>query len=149
MIAETARTLQASAPIWLPAAAGFGVVWNLYGAYQFAGSFFQTRESLVAIGMTASQAELYLSLPAWLSVVFAIGVLGGLAGSIALLMRRRIALPILAASLVGYVLLFGGDAYYGVFANIPTQLVILAVVVAIAIALFAVSVHAGKRSMLD
>jgi hypothetical protein len=83
----TAETKQTTGPIWLLAVAGLGVLWNVYGAYQYVGSFSQTKASLMAVGMTAPQAELYLSLPAWISIVFAIGVFGGLAGSVS----RRVA----------------------------------------------------------
>jgi RNA polymerase sigma-70 factor (ECF subfamily) len=38
--------------------------------------------------MTPSQAALYLSPPGWISVVFAVGVFGGLVGSIGLALRR-------------------------------------------------------------
>ena len=135
-------------PIWLRTAAALGVLWNLYGVFQFAGSFTQTSNSLMTAGMTASQAAVYLSLPAWISVVFAIGVFGGLVASIALAARRHVAVPIFAVSLVGYVLLFLGDAWYGVFASIPEQLVVLGVVVLIAAALLQTSWLARKRGLL-
>jgi hypothetical protein len=135
-------------PLWLTAIAGLGVLWNAFGTYQFIRSFSQTKESLMAAGMNTDQAALYLSLPAWISVVFAVGVFGGLAGSVALLLKKSIALPIFTASLVGYILLFAGDYGYGIFANIPTQLVILAVVVTIAAALFLVTLYARNRHLL-
>jgi hypothetical protein len=55
----------------------------------------------------------------------------------------------LAASFVGYGLLFAGDVYHGVFAAIPSQLVILAVVVLIAAALSWASRSADKRGVLS
>lgn len=135
-------------PIWLRTAAALGVLWNLYGVFQFAGSFTQTRNSLMAAGMTASQAEVYLALPAWISVVFAVGVFGGLLASLALAARQQAAVTIFAVSFVGYVLLFVGDAWYGVFASIPEQLAVLAVVVLIAAALLRASWLACKRGIL-
>jgi hypothetical protein len=134
--------------VFLWAVAPLGVLWNVYGVYQFVGTFTQAGQEAMTAGMTAAQAALYLSLPAWISAVFALGVLGGLAGSIALLLRRRAAQPILAASLVGYVLLFAGDAWYGVFAAMPSQLAILAVVVLIAAALLWVAHIARQRGLL-
>jgi len=135
-------------PAWLRALAVFGVAWNIYGAYQFAGSFGQNPESMMAMGMTAEQAAVYLGLPAWISAVFAVGVFGGLAGSVALLARRRVATPLLLVSLVGYVLLFAGDAYHGVFASIPVQLAILGFVVLVAGALLWASRAATRRGLL-
>ena len=135
-------------PIWLWAASGLGVLWNVYGAYQFAGTFTPAGRAAMTAGMTEAQAALYLALPAWISVVFAIGVFGGLIGSVALALRRRLALHLLAASLVGYLLLFAGDTYYGVFAAIPSQLAILAVVVLIAAGLYWTARIATRRGLL-
>ena len=135
-------------PGWLWIAAGLGIVWNVYGVYQFTGSLSKTAEDSMRAGMTQAQAELYLSLPSWITLVFAVGVFGGLAGSIALLARRGVALPVFAVSLAGYTLLFLGDLYYGVFAGIPSQLVILTLVVAIAGALLFASTVARKRAYL-
>ena len=125
-------------PVWARIAAGLGVLWNLYGVYQYLGSFSATAEGLMTAGMTEAQAELYLQLPVWMTVAFGLGVVGGLLGSGLLLMQNKLATPVLWVSLVGYVFLFAGDAYFGVFANIPAQLAILAIlafVVAVALAL--------------
>jgi hypothetical protein len=135
-------------PIWLRAASILGVLWNVYGVYQYAGTFTQAGQAAMTAGMTASQAALYLSLPAWISVVFAVGVFGGLLGSILLALRHRAAPSVFALSFAGYGLLFAGDLYHGVFAAIPSQLGILAVVVLIAAALFRASWVAGRRGLL-
>jgi hypothetical protein len=134
--------------LWLPVLAAAGIAWNLFGIWQFAGSFTQTEQSLMDAGMTQPQAALYLALPVWTSIAFAIGVFGGLAGSVALLLRRSVAMPVFAASLVGYVVLFAADWSYGVFAAIPEQLAILGVVVLIAIVLLAAAVLASRQSRL-
>ncbi len=143
-----ATTLPIRGPSWLTVTAGLGVLWNVYGVYQFVGSFSQTRESLMATGMTAAQADVYLSLPIWISLVFAVGVFGGLIGSVALLMRKAVATPIFAASLAGYIALFAGDAWYGVFDNNTTQLAILSTVVVIAAVLFWLSWRAKGQHLL-
>jgi hypothetical protein len=136
-------------PNWLWAASVLGILWNLYGVYQYAGTFTQAGQAAMTAGMTASQAALYLSLPGWISAVFALGVSGGLVGSILLALRRRAARPVLGASLFGYALLFAGDAHHGVFAAIPSQLAILALVVLIAAALAWASRLAGQRGLLN
>jgi hypothetical protein len=136
------------APVWLWATAGFGVLWNVYGVYQFMGSLSKTAEDSMRAGMTQAQAQLYSSLPPWITVAFAVGVFGGLAGSVALLARRHIARTILAVSFGAYALLFGGDLYYGVFAGIPSQLAILTFVVAVAGGLLWTARSARQRAML-
>jgi len=136
------------APRWLGATALLGIAWNLYGLWQFVGSFTPSGQAAMTAGMSPEQAALYLALPAWMSVAFALGVLGGLLGSGLLLRRRRAALPVFAASFAGYAVLFAGDAYFGVFAALPSQLAILAVVVAIAAALWATAGWAARRHLL-
>ena len=138
----------AKAPIWFWAAAAFGLIWNLYGVYQFLGTFSQTEESLMAAGMTAEQAAVYVALPAWISVVFAVGVFAGLAGIVLLLTRRTVAVQVFAVSLVGYIALFSGDVAYGVFENNTAQLTILVFVVFVAVALLALAWFARKRAII-
>lgn len=135
-------------PLWLTGLAAAGIAWNLFGLWQFAGSFTQTEQSLMDAGMTADQAAIYLALPVWTSIAFAIGVLGGLAGSIALFLRRSLAVSILSASLAGYIILFAADWSFGVFAAIPAQLAILGVVVLIAFILLSASVMAARQLLL-
>lgn len=144
----TLELARPSAPAWLLGTAGAGVAWNLYGVYQFIGSLTPAGQAAMTAGMTSAQAEVYLALPAWISVVFAVGVFGGLIGSTLLLARRNAARGVLLASLLGYALLFGGDAAYGVFAAVPSQLAILAVVVAIAAVLSWVARRAARHGLL-
>lgn len=129
-------------PVWLLVVAAFGVAWNVFGLVQLVDFIGQTRASLMMKGMSASAAELYYGLPAWMKLAFALGSGGGLIGSIALGLARRIAVPILAGSLVGYVSLYAGDVAYGVFAVIPGQMAILSTVVGIAVALLGAGVVA-------
>ncbi len=149
MATITLDTHPSRTPTWLWAASALGILWNLYGTYQFVGTFTATGKAAITSGMTASQAAVYLSLPAWISAVFAVGVFGGLIGSVLLGLRRSAARPVFATSLVGYAALFAGDAYHGVFAAIPSQLAILAVVVAIAAALASAAQVAAKRKLLN
>ena len=135
------------APLWLTIASGGGISWNLFGAVQFAGSVMATPESLIAQGLTAEQAAIMTGYPVWMTLAFAVGVFGGLAGSILLLLRRPLAMPVLAASLVAYAALWVGDLVHGVFTAMGTaQVVILTVVVVIAAALFAVSRHPAAKA---
>jgi hypothetical protein len=144
----TLDTRGVRAPSWFWGMAGFGVLWNIYGMVQFAGSLTPAGRAAMAEGMTAAQAAVYFSLPGWMTAVFALGVFGGLIGSLALLARRRLALPVLASSLVGYAALFAGDVHFGVFDALPSQLAILAFVVVVAVALLGTAVAARRRSVL-
>jgi hypothetical protein len=145
----TVPSPQARLPAWLRAAAVVGILWNIYGIYQFAGTLTPAGQAAMTAGMTRAQADLYLGLPAWIGMVFALGVFGGLIGSTALTLGRRSARPALAASLLGYVLLLAGDAWFGVFDAIPRQLAVLAVVVLIAAGLAWAARFAGRRGLLN
>ncbi len=123
-------------PIWFWAASAAGLLWNVYGLWQFAKSLTATPESLLASGMTAEQAAIMTSYPTWMTFAFAMGVMGGFVGSVLLLLRRGRALPVLTVSLAGYVVLYLGDVTQGVFVVMGTpQVIVLTVVVAIAVGL--------------
>lgn len=145
MTADT-KTFLNRAPTWMMAAALGGIAWNIFGAVQFAGSVTATEATLIASGLTPEQAAVMTSYPVWMTLAFAVGVFGGLAGSVLLFLRRAVATPILLASLVAYVGLWVGDAIYGVFdAMGASQVAILTTVVAIAAALYAISRHPAAK----
>ena len=137
LISATTRS-----PLWLTAASLGGIAWNLFGAVQFAGSATATEASLIAAGLTVEQAAVMTGYPVWMTLAFAVGVFGGLVGSVLLLLRHRGAMPVLGVSLAAYVALWIGDAVHGVFAAMGTpQVVFLTTVVEFAAGLFAVSRH--------
>lgn len=148
-------TLAALAPaaprpaLWIRLLAGFGVLWSLYGVSQFLGTVSASNSTLMARGMTPEQAELYLNLPIWMNGVFAVGVFGGVLGSVLLFAgRRRGALWVLAASLIGYVALFLGDLFLGVFAALGVlQVAVLSFVVLIAAALLVAALRLPRAEV--
>lgn len=145
----TYATVTQKVPAWFWAASALGLAWNVFGLVQFAGSLIQTEADLIAGGLTAEQAAVMTSYPVWMTVVFAVGVMGGAIGCVLLLLRNTFAVPVLAASLVGYVLLYIGDVAHGVFAAMGApQVVVLTMVVAIAGALLWLSQQAHKHSFL-
>lgn len=140
----TTSDLQISLPKWVWAVAVLGLLWNIFGLYQFIMGLGADEASLMAQGMTAQQAQVMLGYPMWMTVVFAIGVVGGTVGCVLLLARKSVAVPVFLASLLGYIALWIGDVVHGVFAALGTpQVVILTVVVAIAAALWAIARRYG------
>jgi hypothetical protein len=143
------ETTMTPSPLWFRATASAGLIWNAYGTLQFAQSLTATPESLIASGLTAAQAQVMTTHPVWMTLAFALGVLGGLVGSGLLLWRHRAALPVLAASLAGYVVLYLGDITQGVFAAMGApQVIILTLVVAIAIGLLALAARAKTTALI-
>ena len=135
-------------PLWLWIVAAFGVAWNVFGLVQLTDFVWQTKASLMMKGMSPAAADIYYGLPLWMKLAFALGSFGGLFGSVALVARKGVAVPIFVASLAGYIALYAGDYAYGVFDVIPGQMVILSVVVAIAAILLVAGVVARRQGLL-
>jgi hypothetical protein len=57
--------------------------------------------------MTAYDRNLFLGLPRWFAYDFALATITALVGSICLLLRLRIAMPLYLLSLIGVVIQFG------------------------------------------
>jgi hypothetical protein len=124
-------------PGWFWMVATLGLAWNLFGLFKFLAMAESNVGNLMNSGLSRAQAELYANLPGWMTLAFAIGVLAGLAGSLLLLSRLRLAKPVFMVSLAAYLVLYIGDMTQGVFAAFgPSQVAILTAVVAIAAALF-------------
>lgn len=146
---DTTLSPSPSQPRWALFAALAGFAWSLFGAFQFASQTFADEAGLVAAGMTPGQAALYASLPVWMDVVFAIGTIGGSLGCLLLLFSRKLAVPVLGTSLIGYLALYAGDILYGVFASFGApQVIILSFVVAVAAALLWLARWQARRGNL-
>lgn len=135
-------------PIWLYGLTGAALVWNLFGLYQLNDSMMQSEGGLMMRGMSAEAARIYHGLPAWMHAAFALGAGGGVIGALLLAMGRRTATAVFAASLAGYIALFTGDWMHNLFAVLPGQMSIAAVVLAIAAAMLALSVWAQRRGWI-
>jgi hypothetical protein len=127
-----------------------GLAWNIFGTYQFIGSVNATSESLMAMGMSEAQAMVMTKYPLWMTIAFAIGVFGGLIGSILLLLKKAISEKIFLASLFGYIVLYIGDITEGIFAAIgKSQVIILTTVVALAFGLWLFARAYRKKGLLN
>jgi hypothetical protein len=74
------------------------LLWNLFGAMDYVMT--QTQNEAYMGQFTPEQLEFFYGFPAWLVACWAIAVWGGLLGAVLLLMRRRLAAPVLLLSLV-------------------------------------------------
>ncbi len=137
-------------PLWFWIVTALGLAWNIFGVVQFLGSLSATSESLIATGLTAEQAAVMLGYPSWMTIAFAVGVFGGLIGCVLLMAKKRLAILVFVASLIGYLLLYIGDITEGVFAAIgSSQVIILSIVVAIAAGLLWLARHFDRRGALS
>lgn len=96
------------------------LLFTAFGCYDYYMTQIGDREYIAAamepVGVDADTALRYFeNFPIWMHAVWAIGVWGGLAGAVLVLLRSRFAYPVFAVSLVAFVI----SNAYGVFNPIP------------------------------
>jgi len=144
----------AKPPIHLWIVGGLATLWNGFGCFDY----FMTRTrgtAYIESMMHTDDGEAIMAyingFPIWAAAGWGLGVWGGLAGAILLLMRHRWAVPVLLASLVGAIV---GIGYQ--LAN-PSRIVELSmgvnavmpyVIIAIAISLFVYARAMRMRGVL-
>ena len=79
------------------------LAWEVIGCFMYLGQVTADRASL-----PLDQRAMWDATPTWMVAAYAIAVWVGLAGAILLLMRRRLALPLLLVSLIAVVIQFSG-----------------------------------------
>lgn len=94
-----------AAPVWYMIVSGVFLAWDLFDFAVFAltMTMFQNREALEDAGLNPQQVELILSTPTWVNVAFGIAVVFGVWGCVALLEKKRLAVPLLIVSLLGVI----------------------------------------------
>lgn len=89
-------------PWHLWAVGAVALLWNAYGGYDYTMSMTQGATYMAAAGMTPDQIAYYGTMPVWMTAVWAIGVWGGVLGSLLLLLRNKLAFPVFAASFAAF-----------------------------------------------
>lgn len=74
------------------------VVWNLLGVSAYLMHAYMTDEAIALL--PENEQALYTNIPAWYTAAFAIAVFAGALGSILLLLKKKLATPILILSLI-------------------------------------------------
>ena len=91
-------------PGWFRVVGVLALLWNLFGLAMFYLSVTMTPEQLAQL--PAAQREVTEGDPTWLWAVYGAAVVTGTLGSLLLLLRRKLALPVFWLSLVAIVVLF-------------------------------------------
>ena len=91
-------------PGWFWVVGALALLWNLFGLAMFYMSITMTPEQLAQL--PAAQREVTEGYPTWLWAVYGAAVVTGTLGSLLLLLRRKLALPVFWLSLVAIVVLF-------------------------------------------
>lgn len=95
-------------PRWFWPAAGLALLWNAFGLYSF--YYHATATPAVIATWPEVQQQIAALTPRWIFVPFAIATIGGVLGSLGLLLGKRWAEPVLLLSLLGILVQF--SAYY-------------------------------------
>lgn len=102
-------------PWWFWIISLFIVIFELMGISNYLMMTFATTESLAAQDYTPEQITFMQDVPAFYTAIFALAVWGGLLGAILLLLRKKLAAPILAFSFVMVLVSFVMDFMGGTF----------------------------------
>ncbi len=84
---------------WFWVVAAIALVWNLMGVMAYLGQVMMTPEAFELLAK--DQQALIESTPAWATGAFAIAVWGGTFGTVLLLLRKKLAVPVLILSFIG------------------------------------------------
>ena len=95
----TETSHKASPPVWFWVIAVVALLWYLMDTSAFFMRLFLTEEGIKA--MPENQQHLYQNIPLWVNIVFGFEVFGGTLGSIALLLRKKWAMPLFVISILG------------------------------------------------
>lgn len=94
---------------WFWVVSGIALVWNLMGVMAYIMQVTMSPEALQAL--PENERTLMESVPTWATSAFAIAVWGSTLGSILLLLRKKLATPVLILSFVGILV----QMYYNLF----------------------------------
>ena len=97
--------MKIKAPWWFWLIGGLYLVWNLVGCSSYLAEHLLS-DTAYTENFGAERTAIRHLIPAWATAGYAIGVWGGLAGIILLLLRKKICLPFLYASFIGAVIGF-------------------------------------------
>ena len=96
-------TMTTRTPWHLWAVGIVGLLWTGYGCIDYTMTQLQADAWLQSMKMTEAQIAYFNAMPAWTHGAWAIGVWGGLLGSVLLLLRMKWAFHLYVASLLGLV----------------------------------------------
>ena len=92
-------TKSTNRPIWFWIVSVLALIWNLMGVKAYLDQVFMPDD--VFAQMTQEMQNLLNQTPAWVTSAFAVAVWGGAIGSLLLVLKKRLAYPILIISLIG------------------------------------------------
>ena len=125
------------------------LLWNAFGAFNYLMT--QLRVEAVMAGLTAAQRTYIENFPPWSEAAWALGVWGGVAGALLLVLRNRLAVAAFAVSIAG---LAATSLYQYALSSPPEEMVqgsglILHLIIwAIAVGLLLYAIGMRRRGVL-
>lgn len=104
-----ATTARGRTPVHLWIVGILALLWNAFGCYDYLMT--ETANAAYMAKYPADQLAYFNALPSWLVAPWALGVWGGLLGSILLLMRSRYSVWAYALSFIGCVVVMGYEMF--------------------------------------
>lgn len=100
---EDDATTGSTVPGWFWIAAVLALLWECVGCFMYV-----TQVTTDPASLPIDQRAMWEATPPWIIGAYAVAVWVGLLGSLLLLMRRKLAEPLLLVSLIAVVVQFGG-----------------------------------------
>jgi hypothetical protein len=97
-----------------------GLLWNLFGAYLYVMARVDPETALA--GASPEMRDYVANQPIWANLGYGFGIWGSALGSVAMILRKKIAAPLFLTSLIGAAISHLGQAMAGV---IPIGLTIV------------------------
>jgi hypothetical protein len=110
---DTTMTVRTPWHLWVVGIVS--LLWNGFGAFDFVNTTTRGEAYMREMKFDQAMIDYFIAMPNWMYVPWILGVWGALLGSILLLLRNRLAVPVFALSLLGAVV----SLVYGQFINPP------------------------------
>lgn len=94
-------------PGWYWIVAVAALLWSLMGCFAYYMQMTTIADEAKLAALPEAQRAIWLATPSWVFAAYAIAVFAGLAGAVALLLRRRFARTAFALSLIAVIVQFG------------------------------------------
>ena len=132
-------------PAWFWVAAGLALLFEAFGCFTYWAQVTTDPASL-----PIDQRAMWNATPAWMVGAYAVAVWVGLIGAVLLLMRRKLAVPLLLVSLIAVLVQFGGVMLVPALRQVtPDDAFTLPIlIIAACYAIFMLSRLAGRRGWL-
>jgi hypothetical protein len=137
-----------SLPKWFMVLAVLGLIWNLMGVAAYISQVTMDAEAMAAL--PERDRVFFENLPAYYTGAFALAVFGGSIGCLLLILKKKLATPILLISLLAVLV----QMYYSFFVSGmagqygPGEYIMPVMIVILAVYLFMLSLRATKAGWI-